>query len=82
MKLYFVHYLISETQLYVSENYSGNIDKSVMVNVIVIFELSKGPHNLYLKAVSVGNDANIDLTNAGMECLSYRNFKDLDHKKA
>lgn len=49
-----------------------------MVNVVVIFELKKGPHNLFLKAVSVGNDANIDLTHAGMECLSYRNFKELE----
>lgn len=43
-----------------------------MMNVVVIFELEKGEHNLFLRAISTGNNATIDLTNTNLECLSYR----------
>ena len=57
------------------------MDNSIMMNVIVIFELGKGAHNLYLRAVSIGNHASVDLTNTSMECLSYRNFKEIKPKE-
>ena len=66
--------LTLENKLYVSEQQVGNIDNPIMMNVIVIFELNKGEHNLFLRAISIGNNASIDLTNTNLECLSYRNF--------
>jgi hypothetical protein len=68
--------------LFVSEEQVGNIDNPIMMNVIVIFELDKGEHNLFLRAISVGNNASIDLTNTNLECLSYRNFMDLAEEEA
>lgn len=53
-----------------------------MMNVVVIFELEKGEHNLFLRAISTGNNATIDLTNTNLECLSYRNFMDLSEEEA
>ena len=58
----------------------GNIDNPIMMNAVVIFELDKGDHSLFLRAISNGNNASIDLTNTNLECLSYRNFMELDEQ--
>ena len=70
-----------EDKLFVSESQVGNVDSPIMMNVVMIFELDKGVHNLFLRAISSGNNASIDLTNTNLECLSYRNFMEKDESE-